>query len=128
MSSTTRFRWVPNQATSRSLAALSCKDLSTNRRLHRPQRRWDRYRSLGPALLGSALWIDDLELIHKIGELASACIVVSKQGRKPREIAKLGPLAKVNEHTPGMPWSVLVRRSFTRSWHFSVTSLVARRR
>jgi hypothetical protein len=71
--------------------------------IHRPQQRWDRYRSLGPPLLGSALWIDDLELIHKIGELASACIVVSNQGRKLREIEKLGPLAKVNEHTPGMP-------------------------
>lgn len=46
------------------------------------QRRWSRYRALGPALLGSAMWIDDPELIHKIGELYAACIVVSKQRRK----------------------------------------------
>lgn len=28
---------------------------------------------------------DDTELIDKIGELSAACMVVSKQGRKPRE-------------------------------------------
>lgn len=67
------------------------------------QRRWSRYRALGPALLGSAMWIDDPELIHKIGELYAACIVVSKQGRKPHELKKLDPLAKLNERTPGMP-------------------------
>jgi hypothetical protein len=48
------------------------------------------------------MWIDDPELIHKIGELYAACIVVSKQGRKPHELKKLDPLAKLNECT-GMP-------------------------
>ncbi|MGH4012179.1 MAG: hypothetical protein ACRDTH_29135 [Pseudonocardiaceae bacterium] len=67
------------------------------------QRRWSRYRALGPALLGSTMWIDDPELIHKIGELYAACIVVSKQGRKPHELKKLDSLAKLNERTPGMP-------------------------
>jgi hypothetical protein len=67
------------------------------------QRRWSRYRALGPALLGSSMWIDDPKLIHKIGELYTACIVVSKQGRKPHELKKLDPLAKLNERTPGMP-------------------------
>lgn len=71
--------------------------------IHRPQERWRRYRSLGPALLGSSMWINDDDLIDKIGELSGACIVVSKQGRKPGEIAKLEPLAKLNERTPGMP-------------------------
>jgi hypothetical protein len=71
--------------------------------IHQRQPRWDRYRSLGPALLGSSMWIDDTELIQKIGELSAACIVVSKQGRKPHEIRKLEPLDKLNEHTPGMP-------------------------
>jgi hypothetical protein len=71
--------------------------------IHLRQQRWSRYRPLGPALLGSAMWINDSELIHKIGELYAACIVVNKQGRKPHELAKLEPLAKLNQCTPGMP-------------------------
>jgi hypothetical protein len=71
--------------------------------MHLRQPRWRRYRPLGSALLGSTMWINDAELIHKIGELYAACIVVSKQGRKPFELAKLEPLAKLNERTPGMP-------------------------
>jgi hypothetical protein len=39
-------------------------------------------RSLGPPILGSAMWINDDELIRKIGALSAACIVVSKQGLK----------------------------------------------
>jgi hypothetical protein len=71
--------------------------------IHQRQERWEGYRSLGPALLASSIWIDDTELIDKTGELSSACIVVSKQGRKPREIRKLEPLAALNKRTPGMP-------------------------
>jgi hypothetical protein len=71
--------------------------------VHLRQQRWTRYRPLGPALLGSAMWINDSELIHKIDELYAACIVVSKQGQKPHELTKLEPLAKLNECTPGMP-------------------------
>lgn len=71
--------------------------------IHLRQERWTRYRKLGPALLGSAMWINDPQLIHKIGELYAACVVVSKQGRKPYQLAKLEPLAKLNERTPGMP-------------------------
>ncbi len=60
-----------------------------------------RYRSLGPALLGSAMWIDDPELIEKIGELAAACIIVTKQ--KGHSHKKLEPLSALNTRTPGMP-------------------------
>lgn len=35
------------------------------------------------------MWIDDDELIEKIGELAGACIVVRKQGRKPKKRQQL---------------------------------------
>lgn len=64
--------------------------------------RWrPRYRSLGPALLGSAMWIDDPELIEKIGELAAACIIVTKQ--KGHSHKKLEPLKALNTRTPGMP-------------------------
>jgi len=67
------------------------------------QARWRGFRSLGPVLLGSAMWIDDLDLIGKIGELSAASIVVTKQGRKRSERLKLEPLRALNERTPGMP-------------------------
>jgi hypothetical protein len=55
-----------------------------------------------PAMLGSSPWIDDPELITKIGELSGACIVVTKQPRKDKR-GKLEPLRELNEHTPGVP-------------------------
>jgi hypothetical protein len=67
------------------------------------QERWTRYRSLGPALLGCALWIDDEELLVKLGDLAAACVVVRKQGRSASERAKLERLKRVNDATPGFP-------------------------
>lgn len=68
------------------------------------QPRWRRtFRSLGPALLGSAMWIDDEDLIAKLGELSGASVIVSKQPRKQRDPAKLGRLAALNDRTPGMP-------------------------
>jgi hypothetical protein len=56
-------------------------------RICQPQ--WERYRSLGPALLGSAMWIDDWELIRKLDELSGAVIVVKKQGRAERDLSRL---------------------------------------
>jgi hypothetical protein len=67
------------------------------------QERWRCFRSLGPTLLGSAMWIDDEKLIEKIGQLSAACIVVTKQRRKASDLRKLEPLMKLNERTPGMP-------------------------
>ena len=46
--------------------------------IHLRQPRWRQFRSLGPVLLGSAMWIDDSELISKLGELSGASIVVTK--------------------------------------------------
>jgi hypothetical protein len=44
------------------------------------QPRWSPWvRSLGPALLGSTMWIDDDSLITKISDLEAACIVVKKK-------------------------------------------------
>jgi hypothetical protein len=71
--------------------------------IHLRQARWERFRSMGPALLGSAMWIDDPELIDKLAELSGACIVVRKQGRRGRDVRKLEPLHKLNERTPGLP-------------------------
>jgi hypothetical protein len=67
------------------------------------QPRWRRSRVIGPALLGSAMWINDEELITKLGELSAACIVVTKQGRKPHDLRKLESLEAVNDRTPGIP-------------------------
>jgi hypothetical protein len=64
------------------------------------QARWQRFRSLGPALLGSAMWINDDLLVGKIGELTAACVVVSKQSKNQE---KLEPLKAFNERTKGIP-------------------------
>jgi len=64
--------------------------------------RWRSSRSLGPVLLGSSMWIDDDELIDKLGSL-TACIVVTKQGRDQRKLEKLQRLRELNERTPGIP-------------------------
>ena len=55
-----------------------------------------------PSVMASSMWIDDTELIDKIGELSAACMV-EQQGRKPREASKLQPLDALNKRTPGMP-------------------------
>src|SRR6478735_8537184 len=67
-------------------------------RLEQP--RWKQFRSLGPVMLGSSMWINDSDLINKIGELAGASIVVKKQERGAR---KLDQLRELNERTPGLP-------------------------
>jgi hypothetical protein len=67
------------------------------------QERWRRHRSLGTALLASSMWIDDPELIEAIGQLASASVIVTKQGQRPADRRKLEPLDALNERTPGMP-------------------------
>lgn len=72
--------------------------------LNERQARWrPRVRLLGAALLGSSVWIEDGGLIDKISDLYAACIVVKKQGQKPKEVAKLAKLTVLNKQTPGMP-------------------------
>ncbi len=71
--------------------------------LHLRERRWRQSRPVGPALLGSAMWIDDDELIDKLKELSATCIVITKQGRKQHELEKLQPLRALNDATAGMP-------------------------
>jgi hypothetical protein len=71
--------------------------------IHLRQPRWRQFRSRGPVLLGSAMWIDDAGLIDKLGELSGASIVVTKQGREQRKLRKLQQLQEINERTPGLP-------------------------
>ena len=68
------------------------------------QERWGRrYRSLGPALLGCAPWIDDEELLAKLGDFAAVGVVITKQARGAKQRAKLERLQLANETTPGLP-------------------------
>lgn len=67
------------------------------------QPRWRRYRSMGPALIGSAMWIDDPEIINALAKLSGASIVVTKQRRTPHQLEKLEQLHGLNERTPGLP-------------------------
>jgi hypothetical protein len=55
-----------------------------------------------PVLLGSAMWIDDAELIAKLEELWGACIVVTKQPRRD-EHANQQLLRDLNERARGLP-------------------------
>src|SRR6185437_11352063 len=55
------------------------------------------------ALLGCAPWIDDEELLAKIGGFAAACVVMTKQSRSAKQREKLERLQRVNDATSGLP-------------------------
>lgn len=65
------------------------------------QPRWETERSLGPVLLGSAMFITDDELLERIGEFSAACIVIPKN--KVAAGGNLERLRALNERTPGLP-------------------------
>lgn len=67
------------------------------------QDRWQHGGSLGPVLLGSAMWVDDAALIDELRSLQAACVVVTKQGRGDWDREKLRRLQAVNDATPGIP-------------------------
>ena len=69
------------------------------------QPRWRRFHS-GPALLGSAPWVDDDEFLATLGRLA-ACVVMTKQTKTNYQLRKLERLREVNSKTPGMPVQAL---------------------
>ncbi|MET9357409.1 hypothetical protein ABZY14_31205 [Streptomyces sp. NPDC006617] len=62
-----------------------------------------RSRSLGPGMLGAFLWVDDTELLRRIAEYPSACVVVSKQPRSPRSLEKLRKVADAVKEASGFP-------------------------
>ncbi|MFJ8273761.1 hypothetical protein ACIQ8G_26365 [Streptomyces sp. NPDC094154] len=62
-----------------------------------------RSRSLGPGMLGAFLWVDDTELLCRIGGFPSACVVVSKQPRGPRSREKLRKVADAVKGAAGFP-------------------------
>ncbi|MEU2490900.1 hypothetical protein [Streptomyces sp. NPDC007883] len=66
-----------------------------------------RSRSLGPAMLGAFLWVDDTELLQRIAEFPAACVVVSKQPRDKRAMAKLGKVTDAVKDAAGFPAEAL---------------------
>jgi hypothetical protein len=60
------------------------------------------FRSMGPAALCGFLWLDDPELADCLARFSSACVVVSKQGRSERDVAKLGKLKPLADGDNGM--------------------------
>ncbi|MET7551531.1 hypothetical protein ABZS94_38590 [Streptomyces sp. NPDC005500] len=66
-----------------------------------------RSRSLGPAMLGAFLWVDDAELLQRIAEFPSACVVVSKQARGKYHAERLRKVAEAVKDAAGFPaWAL----------------------
>jgi hypothetical protein len=63
------------------------------------EQRWRRFRA-GPAMLACAPWVDDEELLSRIGGMAS-CVVMTKQRRSARELERLSRLRAINQSAPG---------------------------
>src|SRR3954454_12357086 len=49
------------------------------------------------------MWIDDEPLLAKLKELAAACVVVRKQGRRQTDAPNLARLEEFNEQATGLP-------------------------
>ncbi|MEV5862148.1 hypothetical protein AB0L83_20830 [Streptomyces sp. NPDC052071] len=62
-----------------------------------------RSRSLGPAMLGAFLWVDDAELLQRIAEFPAACVVVSKQPRGKYHAERLRKVAEAVKDAAGLP-------------------------
>jgi hypothetical protein len=60
-------------------------------------------RTLGPAMLGAFLWVDDPELLQRIAGFPSACVVVSKQPRSKRHVERLRKTAEAVKDAAGFP-------------------------
>ncbi|MEU9646131.1 hypothetical protein [Streptomyces sp. NPDC048188] len=62
-----------------------------------------RSKSLGPAMLGAFLWVDDAELLQRIAEFPAACVVVSKQPRGKYHAERLRKVAEAVQDAAGLP-------------------------
>ncbi|MFJ2153201.1 hypothetical protein ACIOHB_31120 [Streptomyces microflavus] len=66
-----------------------------------------RPRSLGPAMLGAFMWVDDAELLQRIAEFPSACVVVSKQPQGKYYAERLRKTAEAVKDAAGLPaWAL----------------------
>jgi hypothetical protein len=62
------------------------QDLKLAATVRRTERAW------GPGVLGCAMWMDDPELIEVLGQMANACVVVTKQSRRRYDDARTDAL------------------------------------
>ncbi len=65
------------------------------------------FRTLGPAVLGAFLWLDDPELIERIADFRHACVVITKQPRGKYQQARLAKLQPILERSRGFPADAL---------------------
>jgi hypothetical protein len=65
------------------------------------------FRSLGPAMLGAFMWLDDPELVERIAGFPHACVVVTKQPRDKWHQARIDKLKPVLDRCPGFPADAL---------------------
>jgi hypothetical protein len=70
-------------------------------------RREPGFRSLGPAMLGAFMWLDDPELVERIAGFPYASVVITKQPRDRRQQARTDQLKPVLERCPGFPADAL---------------------
>ncbi|MET7714839.1 hypothetical protein [Streptomyces sp. NPDC005407] len=64
-------------------------------------------RSLGPALLGGFMWLDDQELLKRISAFPVACVVITKQERGKYQQVRVDKLRPLAEQGPGFPAEAL---------------------
>ncbi|GAA3904771.1 hypothetical protein GCM10022244_13670 [Streptomyces gulbargensis] len=64
-------------------------------------------RSLGPAMLGAFMWVDDAELLRRLAEFPAACVVVSKQQRGKHQQERLRKVAEAVREADGFPTRAL---------------------
>lgn len=69
------------------------QDLKIAVQARRTERAW------GPGVLGCAMWMDDPELIEVLGQMANACVVVTKQPRRRYDDARTDPLKELASST-----------------------------
>lgn len=66
-----------------------------------------RFRVLGSALLGAFMWLDDPELLERIGGFPYASVVITKQPHGARHQARLNRLNSLLERSAGFPAAAL---------------------
>lgn len=70
------------------------------------------FRTLGPAMLGAFMWLDDPELIERIAAFPYASIVITKQPRDRRQQERVDKLKPVLDRCRGFPGHALPDLSF----------------
>ena len=65
------------------------------------------FRTLGPAMLGAFMWLDDPVLVERIAGFSHAGVVITKQPRDRWQQARVDKLKPVLDRCPGFPATAL---------------------